>query len=535
MSDAVRGEGMSDVRDVVVIGGGMAGLVAARECARVGLSVTVLEASAALGGALASHRVAGLTLDSGAESFAVRRNAVAEFIEGLGLSDRVVPPNAAGAWLFLPSEHPGGAPVSLPMPRAGVLGIPGSPLAADVRRVIGWPGAARAWLDRLLPVLTIGREHSLGELVRKRMGRRVLERLVEPVTAGVYTSSADDLEVDVVAPGLNAALTVTGSLSGAVLSLRSAAPAGSAVSGLRGGMAGLVTALRAELDRFGVEVFTEAVVTRIQPTPSEPWRISIRPRPAVPEARDVREAPAVPEAPAAPEAHGAPGAPDPGDLPETAAATGREAPEILSARFVILATPGAQALALVAPLGPQQNALGALHWPKPTAIELATLVLNAPELDAHPRGTGVLVAAGTPGVTAKALTHVTAKWEWVAENAGPGVHVIRLSYGRAGQKSPSARLSDDELLTLALADASLILGTPLAAEQVLGFDRTRWGDALSPATVGARDRVDQVRRAVAALEGLEVTGAWLSGTGLASVIPDALATAGRTRREALAL
>jgi len=527
MSESRRGERMSGVRDVVVIGGGVAGLVAARECARVGLSVTVLEAGSDLGGALASHEVAGLTLDSGAESFAVRRNAVAEFIEGLGLSDRVVQPNPAGAWLYLPSERPGGAPVSWPMPRAGVLGIPGSPLAEDVRRVIGWSGALRAWLDRLMPVLTIGREHSLGELVRKRMGRRVLERLVEPVTAGVYTSSADDLEVDVVAPGLNAALTVTGSLSGAVLSLRSAAPAGSAVSGLRGGMAGLVTALRSELDRFGVEVLTEAAVTRIRPTPAEPWQVSITPRPEAPEEVRATEMPDTPEtrnASLVPEAAAAPGGPESGDLPE-----------ILSARFVILATPGAQALALMAPLGPQQKALGGLHWPKPTPIELATLVLAAPELDAHPRGTGVLVAAGTPGVTAKALTHVTAKWEWVAAEAGPGVHVLRLSYGRAGQKSQSARLTDDEFLTRALADASAILGTPLTAGQVLGFDRTHWGDAVSPATIGARDRVDQVRRAVAALEGLEVTGAWLSGTGLASVIPDALATAGRTRRDALAV
>ncbi|MDY7558303.1 protoporphyrinogen/coproporphyrinogen oxidase [Cryobacterium sp. 10C3] len=299
---------MSGVRDVVVVGGGVAGLSAARECARVGLSVTVLEAGRDLGGALASHEVAGLTLDSGAESFAVRRNAVAEFIEGLGLADRVVQPNAAGAWLCLPSDRPGGPAVSVPMPRAGVLGIPGSPLAEDVRRVIGWPGALRAWLDRLMPVLTIGREHSLGELVRKRMGRRVLERLVEPVTAGVYTSSADDLEVDVVAPGLNAALTVTGSLSGAVLSLRSAAPAGSAVSGLRGGMAGLVTALRAELDRFDVEVFTEAAVTSIRPVTAGPWQVTIAPRP---EASEESDAPESPESPDTPEATAAPGGANP--------------------------------------------------------------------------------------------------------------------------------------------------------------------------------------------------------------------------------
>jgi oxygen-dependent protoporphyrinogen oxidase len=490
------------MKDVIVIGGGVAGLIAARACARVGLSVTVLEATGVPGGALGSHEVAGLTLDSGAESFAVRRNAVAEFIDDLGLSAEVVAPNPAGAWLQLPDDRVPGGSVSVPLPKAGVLGIPGSPLADDVRRVIGWSGAWRAYADRLMPVMTIGREHSLGELVRKRMGRRVLERLVEPVTTGVYSSAADDLEVDVVAPGLNAALTVTGSLSGAVLSLRAAAPAGSNVAGLRGGMSRLVAALVADLRHYGAEIVTDAPVTALQRSGAEDaptWTVTC----------------AAPTAPTATD--------DTDDTDDTT----------LDARFVIIATPGAQALGLLADLSPAHAALGALDWPEPTAIELATIVIDAPGLDAHPRGTGVLVAAATPGVTAKALTHVTAKWEWLAEAAGPGRHVIRLSYGRAGQGSPTAGLSDDELLALSLADARTILGVDLDAAAVRGFARTVWGDALSPATVGAPERVSQVREVVAATPGLELTGAWLAGTGLASVIPDAVAAASRTRREAL--
>ena len=495
------------MKDVIVIGGGVAGLIAARACARVGLSVTVLEATGVPGGALGSHEVAGLTLDSGAESFAVRRNAVAEFIADLGLSDEVVAPNPAGAWLVLPSDRVPNGSISVPLPKAGVLGIPGSPLADDVRRVIGWRGALRAYADRLMPVLTIGREHSLGELVRKRMGRRVLELLVEPVTAGVYSSSADDLEIDVVAPGLNSALTVTGSLSGAVLSLRSGAPAGSNVAGLRGGMSRLVAALVADLAHFDAQIVTGAPVTALQRAGTEDaptWTVTCAAATAAPDAD--------------------------ADSPEalTAEAT-------LDARFVIIATPGAQALGLLANLSPAHAALAELDWPQPTAIELATIVIDAPELDTHPRGTGVLVAAATPDVTAKALTHVTAKWEWLAEAAGPGRHVIRLSFGRAGQDSPTAGLSDDELLALSLQDARTILGVDLDAAAVRGFARTVWGDALSPATVGAPERVSQVREVVAATPGLELTGAWLAGTGLASVIPDAVAAAARTRHEALGL
>jgi oxygen-dependent protoporphyrinogen oxidase len=113
--------------------------------------------------------------------------------------------------------------------------------------------------------------------------------------------------------------------------------------------------------------------------------------------------------------------------------------------------------------------------------------------------------------------------------------VLRLSYGRAGQSSPVADLTDEELQALAIADAEAILGVPLDPAAVAGFARTVWSDALSPATVGAPARVQGVRDAVATIPHLEVTGAWLSGTGLASVIPDALAAAARIRHEAVGL
>jgi len=514
------------MRDVLVIGGGVAGLVAARACAHIGLSVTVFEAADAVGGAVAVHEVAGLALDSGAESFAVRRSTVADYLAELGLSGEIVAPNPAGAWLHLPADGSVDGSVSVPLPQAGVLGIPGSPLADDVRRVIGWGGAWRAYLDRLMPVLKIGRERSLGELVEKRMGRRVLERLVEPVAGGVYSASAVDLEVDIVAPGLNTALTTTGSLSGAVTAMRGAAPAGSAIGGLRGGMSTLVAALRADLELYGTVVKTGSPVTRITRTGSEDqpsWAVTVAALAPGPGA----------DSEAAAEGSGPTGLTDGTDLAYPTEHT--EHGETLEGRFVILATPGAWAIRLLAGVTPAAAALADLAWPEPTVVELATIVIDAPALDSHPRGTGVLVATGTPGVTAKALTHVSAKWDWVAQAAGPGRHVVRLSYGRAGQANPAQHLSDDDFLALALHDASELLGVPLDPDAVRGFARTLWGDALSPATIGAGDRVRRVRDVVEELPGLEATGAWLAGTGLASVIPDALSAASRTKHAALGL
>ena len=485
---------------VVVVGGGIAGLVVARECVRPGFEVTVVEASDRVGGSVASTVVDGITVDAGAESFATRGGHVAELIEELGLAELVVQPNPEGAWVRLPSG-------TVPLPKAGLLGIPSSPLAADVVRAIGWAGAWRAYLDRILPVLTIGQERSLGTLVRKRMGSRVLERLVAPVATGVYSAQPGDLDIAVVAPGLNAALTRQGSLSGAVAELRSSAKAGSAVGGIRGGMWMLTQALEAAVTDRGGHVLTGVGVASVEPfVPGD-------------------EAGAG-ETRAGAEGHAgaaAQPAPDPRWIVRLAD------DRTLRADVVVIAAPAAASLALLSAASDELGALGALEWPDASSVELVTLVLENPALDSAPRGTGVLVAdLPGSGVAAKAMTHSTAKWSWLAE-ATDGRHVVRLSYGRAGQASETAGLGNAELRTLAVRDASALLNIPISESEVTGFARTRWTNALPYAALGERERIDTVRTAVDAVTGLEVTGSWLTGTGLASVIPDAKEAAHRVR------
>lgn len=562
---------------VVVVGGGVAGLVAARDCARVGFEVTLLESADRVGGLVASHDVAGLQLDSGAESFATRGGHVAELIEELGLRDRLVAPDPEGAWVRLGAD-------SMPLPRAGLLGIPSSPLATDVIRAIGWSGALRAYLDRVMPVLKIGQERNLGALVRKRMGRKVLERLVAPVATGVYSAEPDQLDVAVVAPGLNQAITRAGSLSGAVAELRSASRAGSAVGGLAGGMRTLVDALEADVRARGAQIRTGVRVVALEPADTveivdpepdqtsaevpeqaqrgpdgesnvpvapgeaseeapehaqdEPARVPDAPSGTVDDARAVQDGapaagPGAPGTAALGEASGSPGTADAG--PSGAGESHRgarwrlrlgdgeslEDGETVDADAVIIAAPGPAALALLRGVGEATAALAELDWPAASSVELGTLVVDVPELGAHPRGTGMLVSEDAEGVTAKALTHATAKWAWLAEAAGPDRHVIRLSYGRAGTTSATSGLDDAAFRELVRRDASELLGIPIAESRIAGFARTRWTNALPFAAVGQRERIRSVREAVAGVDGLEVTGAWLTGTGLASVVPAA--------------
>ncbi|QNE45547.1 NAD(P)-binding protein [Glaciihabitans sp. INWT7] len=419
----------------IIVGGGIAGLVMARELVLGGLDVTLLEASDHLGGKIARHTVAGIELDAGAESFATRRDTVAGLARQLGLEAAVTPPNPQGAWLQTAQGK------AFPLPKTGILGIPGTALAADVIAVVGFWGAFRAQLDELMFGFAGSKEKNLGRLVRRRMGRRVLERLVAPVTLGIHSRHPDELDIDVVAPGLRMAMLATGSLSHAVRSLRSAAPAGTAVSGLVGGMFGLVEVLTRDLERFGVSIRLDSPVAAV-------------------DASTV-----------------------------TLAAGG-----ILEADIVVLATPLASGEA--------------------PAIVLATLVVDAPELDAAPRGTGMLVARDPADsrLRAKALTHATAKWDWLAARVPPHRHVLRLSYDGAAAGSAS----DAQLRECALRDAGALLGVGIDEASVVAFARVDWN---APAH-GAE-----------AIDGVTVVGEGAAGTGLAAVVAHARHESGRLLEE----
>lgn len=461
----------SKPRTAVVIGGGISGLIAARDLSREGLDVTVLEAGPDFGGCVGSHQVAGLTLDSGAESYATRSPAVPALVEELGLAGRIVQPHPGGAWLQL--GGPDLAQAAQRMPQTGLLGIPADPRAEEIAKAIGRVGVARAAMDRVLPVAALVRKDkvSLGEVVRTRMGEAVLKRLVTPVVGGVYSADPDVLDVDSVAPGLRKAMAEHGSLGAAVGAMRKAAPAGSTVASLAGGMGTLTGALTADLAKRGVKLLAGTPAGAVE--------------------RD---------------------------------GTGFRVPadgSWLEADAVVMATDGPAAVDLLSGMVPGLEA----YRPGPgPGVALVTLVVDQPELDAMPRGTGVLVARDAEPVQAKALTHATAKWQWLADSTGPGTHVLRLSYGRGlapGEEADTTALRPDEdLFATALADASLLLQTPLERADVIGWDVVRWVGALPSAAVGHADRVAAVRAAVAEVPGLEVVGAWLAGTGLAAVTAD---------------
>ena len=146
-----------------------------------------------------------------------------------------------------------------------------------------WPGPgcspAASWpripLDAWLPRTRIGEDVSVGRYVTARMGRAVLDRLVEPLLGGVYAGRADELSLEATLPQLAPYVRHERSLLAAVRASRVGAPAadGAVFGAPRGGVGRLPQAV-ARL--CGAHVRTGAPVRELARTPTG-WRLTVGP------------------------------------------------------------------------------------------------------------------------------------------------------------------------------------------------------------------------------------------------------------------
>lgn len=391
---------MPQAFDVIVVGGGVAGMVAAMEASAAGMSVLLLESSERLGGAVQGVSLAGVTVDVGAESYAVTRLDTIALVEQLGLAQLSVAPRRSDSRLVVPHGV-------FAMPHA-LLGVPTDPLADDVVAIIGEQAAAdAAALDELPVPEQWDPELTLGSLVRQRLGDAIAELVTTPVVGGVHALHPDLAEAEAISPGLAAATIRHAGLAKAAAAMRAASGVpGSAVHGLQGGMSTIVSALSTALDFHGVRVRTDAQVVDVRSDGAH-WSVQTE-------------------------------------------------GEALRAEHVVIALDARSAASLLRTLPEVHAPLSRMHVGD---VIVFAAVIDAPLLDEDPLGSGALIAPSVAGLRAKAFTHSSSKWAWVREAYGPGRHMIRLSYGRDGVIQERV----EDLPQIAHADLELLLGSPLPA------------------------------------------------------------------------
>jgi len=380
---------------VVVVGGGIAGLAAARFIAEAGHEVTVLEASAKVGGKLALGEVAGVQVDLGAEAVLARRPEAVGLIGSVGLQDELISPTTTAA-----SVRVGGA--LHPLPVRTMLGIP-SDLEATRTSGALTPRALAAVAEEpaMAPLRPLTEDVAVGALVRARLGDEVVDRLVDPLLGGVYAGLADRLSLRATMPALAACLLEGGSLVHAARAVAGTgtydASAGPVFASLRGGVGRLPIAVAASL----TDVRTGVTVRAIERTPTGFRLIT-------------------------------------GSVPDAGA---------LDADAVIVAVPAPKAARLLRDAAP--SAAAELAGVETASMAIVTFAFRDADL---PAGSGVLVGS-REGAAVKATTFSSQKWPMATD----GLTILRASVGRVGEVDALQR-DDTELAALVRRDLRALIG-----------------------------------------------------------------------------
>ncbi|MDN3021510.1 protoporphyrinogen oxidase [Streptomyces sp. S.PB5] len=456
--------GSGTAEHVVVIGAGIAGLAAAHRLLQRGARVTVLEASGRVGGKLLPGEIAGARVDLGAESMLARRPEAVALAREVGLTDRLQPPATATASIWTRGAL-------RPMPKGHVMGVPGT--ASALEGVLSEEGLARIERDADLPRTEVGDDVAVGEYVAARLGREVVDRLIEPLLGGVYAGDAYRISMRSAVPQLFQAAKTHTSLTEAVREIQAKAAAnqqaGPVFMGIEGGVGSLPLAVAESVRARGGEIVTDAPVTELRREGADGWRITAGDR-------------------------------------------------VLHADSVVVAVPAPAAARLLRAEAP--GAAAELAGVEYASMALVTLAYRRTDTDL-PAGSGFLVPP-VDGRTIKASTFASQKWGWIADE-NPDVVVLRTSVGRYGETAILER-DDQDLVEVSRHD--LKQATGLDAHP-LETRVTRWTDGLPQYPVGHHTRVARIREHIAKLPGLAVCGAQYDGVGIPACVASAYAAVDR--------
>jgi protoporphyrinogen/coproporphyrinogen III oxidase len=454
---------------VVVAGGGVAGLAAAFFLRDQPVRVTVLEGASRLGGQLSGSELAGVVVDEGAESMYARRPKTARLLKAAGLEDQVVAAGTKSMAIWTRDQV-------RPQPDRQFMGVPSDMDELAKSGILSDAGVARAREDLVLPPAERDGDVSVASYVGGRLGREVVDRLVDPFLSDAYFGRADELSFEATLTPLVTASRRHASLAEAAGALIPAPlPPGqqptTGISTLVGGLGALPRVLANSLLAASPEsVVRTGTTVRELARRENGWRVTV------------------------------------GTTAQ---------PEHLDADAVIVALPAARAgrlLAGVPGIAPATTALAEIPYADSVIVTLA-----------YPRealaGMRALGHSGyrVPAVDGRALkvvTFSTMKWPHLAG----GVDIVRCQAGGSGSADVLER-DDADLVALAaseVAEATGATGGPLDSRV------RRWADAVPQYTVGHLDRVTRIRAAVEAQPGLAVCGAAYDGVGVGQCVVSAL-------------
>lgn len=180
------------VKKVAIIGGGIAGLAAAytlqtkAQEAGVPVTFTLFESAPRLGGKILTEQVEDYTVEGGPDSFLLQKPWAAQLAQELGLEQDLRGTNPAEKRLYVINRGR-----LTKMPDGVMLIIPTRFMPFITSPLISWPGKMRMGMDFFIPRRKNDADESVGNFIRRRLGREALEKIAEPLMSGIHVSDPE--------------------------------------------------------------------------------------------------------------------------------------------------------------------------------------------------------------------------------------------------------------------------------------------------------------------------------------------------------
>ena len=437
--------------DCVIVGGGISGLAAAHELHRCRIPFVLVEKDGRYGGVIRTEHVDGFVVDAGPDALLTQKPAAIALCSELGVD--LAPPRSTRAFL----AHSGRLRA---LPEAGVFGIPTDWRSFAASRALSVRGKIRMAAEYLLPRATRSGDESIASFVGRRFGREAVERLGEPLLAGIHGGDAARLSMRALFPRFLDLERTDRSVIRGLRRLRRQWPhAAAPFVSVRGGTETLVQTMVRSLEPSSL--LSNVEVSRLEP--GDGWRVHL--------------------------------------------STGRH----IDATAVLLATPPRTIRDLVQHVDPALSGLlGSMR-----DVPLITVALAyTRDSIRHPLdGSGFVVARGE-GAAVNAVTWMSSKW---SDRAPPDGVLVRASVG--GARNPAApSWSNEDLIARVCDDLRRYLGISAAPMFTRAYRMPHAGVQMD---VGHHEIVEKAQVRLNEVHGLFVSAAGIRGVGVADCVADA--------------
>ena len=181
------------MKRILIVGGGIAGLATAyfalEKAKKIGeaLHLQLLDEKDRLGGCILTEKVNDFVIEGGPDCFLYEKPWALALCEKLGLGDRILNTNENRRVFILSNGK------LHELPEGFMLMVPTSFMPFIRSSLISWPGKIRMAMDFFIPKKKSDEEESLADFVRRRLGEEALEKIAEPLVAGIHAGTPETM------------------------------------------------------------------------------------------------------------------------------------------------------------------------------------------------------------------------------------------------------------------------------------------------------------------------------------------------------